>query len=371
MKAIIMAMVLLISTTGSLLAQTNKTDQSFQVPENFAFGKKFMIDLGKGNKAIVEYSDYNDIERFSNIDSILRLFIADLAPIRDSLRDAGTSKKIEQITNAGGRRKIRYQQFAPHGTSFVKEEDGLAPLKIEQDTIIIIGVVRNPPPASTRFISRYDPRYFKLSFFLNDFEEIATMMDGRLNEKIKTYIAHQNEKWTKPRGPVPYHLKADPSISADQPRAHFGGPGDFLSFQLTVQAQNYKQYFVPAFGLGSTLTLSNRERQWKHEIGLMWEPNFLFARNAQNKLETFRNDFLTLTYGQGPVKEKDPRKTTEFTGIVSIGYLIYRKGDYYERNTFRIGAGRMQVRKTSIEPGFYFHDLFRGVTPCIRILQYF
>jgi hypothetical protein len=247
----------------------------------------------------------------------------------------------------------------------------LAPLKIEQDTIIIIGVVRNPSPASTRYISRYDPRYFKLSFFLNDFEEIATLMDGRLNEKMQTYIAHQNEKWTRPRGPVPYHLKADPSISADQPRAHFGGPGDFLSFQLTVQAQNYKQYFVPAFGLGSTLTLSNRERQWKHEIGLMWEPNFLFGRNAQNKIETFRNDFLTLTYAQGPVKEKDPRKSTEFTGIVSIGYLIYRKGDYYDRNTFRIGAGRIQLRKTAIEPGFYFHDFFRGVTPGIRILQYF
>jgi hypothetical protein len=120
MKAIIMAMVLLVSATGNLLAQTNKTDQSFQVPENFVFGKKFNIDLGKGNKAIVEYSDYNDIERIANIDSILRFFITDLALIRDSLKDAGTSKRIDQITNGDGLRKIRYQQYAPHGNSFVK-----------------------------------------------------------------------------------------------------------------------------------------------------------------------------------------------------------------------------------------------------------
>jgi len=375
MKYIVLIVVLLTSTKGTLFAQSSKTDETFNVPANFNFGKRFMVDLGKGNKMQVEVSDINDLPRIQDIDSILAIFIKDFAEIKDSITQDRSVTIIDQMTNAAGTRKIRIRQIPQQGNSFVRQEDKLALLKIEQDTINIIGVVNNPPKPQERYISRYDARYYRLRFYLNDVEEIANYIDGTLNQKIPAYLANYTKKWKnkwgKTTGWGPYFLDGDPTITADQRRAAASGPGDYISFQFSVNAQNYKNYFVPAFGLGATLVLNNREKVWKHEIGLQWEPNFLFAKNTEGKLSTFRNDFLTLSYGQGPVKSKEPGKPASLTAIVSLGYLIYRNGEYYEKNTFRIGAGRLQLNKTAIEPGMYFHDLFRNVTPTIRIIQSF
>lgn len=375
MKYLVLVLVLLCSAAGNLFAQSTKTEKTFSVPESFNFSRSFYADLGSGNKMQVLVSDINDLERIQNIDSILAIFLKDFAPIKDSIKNEQASTRIDQFINSEGVRKIRFQQFPPQSASFIRQEGGMAPLKIEQDTINIIGVVNNPPKPMEHYISRYDARYYKLTFYLNNLEDLVKYMGGTLSQKVQTYREHYADrwlnKWGKRTGYGPYYLNGDASIYVDQKRGTMGGPGDYLSFQVTVNVQNYKNYFVPSFGLGTTLVLSNREKQWKHEIGLQWEPNFLFAKNQEGKLSTFRNDFLTLSYGQAPVKEKDPRKQTSFTAIVSMGYLIYRNGDYYDKNTFRIGAGRLQLQKTAIEPGMYFHDLFRNVTPTIRIIQSF
>jgi hypothetical protein len=138
-----------------------------------------------------------------------------------------------------------------------------------------------------------------------------------------------------------------------------------------VNMQNYKNYFVPSFSLGAKLILSNRDRNFKWEPGLFWEPHFIFAKDAQNKLHTYRNDFLTLIYAQGGIKDHDPRKDFSFSAALSLGYLIHREGDYFDKSTFRLGGGKISFSKTTIEPSLYFNDFFRGVTPGIRISQYF
>jgi hypothetical protein len=117
--------------------------------------------------------------------------------------------------------------------------------------------------------------------------------------------------------------------------------------------------------------MSNRERSFKWEPGIYWEPHFLFAKDSSGKLRTFRNDFLTLTYAQGGTKEYDPRKEFSFSAAFSLGYLIRRDGAYFENHTFRLGGGKIQMLKTSVEPSLWFNNFFKGVTPGIRITQYF
>ena len=128
---------------------------------------------------------------------------------------------------------------------------------------------------------------------------------------------------------------------------------------------------MPSFTIGARLTLTNRDRTFKWEPGLFWEPHFLFARDSAGKLKTYRNDFLTLTYGQGGTKDHDPRKGFAYSAVFSLGYLINRNGDFFEKNTFRLGAGKLQLLKTTIEPSIYFDNFFKGVTPGIRISQAF
>ena len=147
--------------------------------------------------------------------------------------------------------------------------------------------------------------------------------------------------------------------------------GDFFTLRFSVDAQNYKNYFVPAFSLGGGLIISHDE--FKRDIGLLWEPNFFFAKNAQGNLQTFRNDFLTLTFGQGPVRDFSPLKESTFITVISFGYLIHRQGEFIDKRSFRIGAGNLSLfeGKTKIEPSFYFTDFFKHVTPSLRWIQSF
>jgi len=369
-KAIVLSM-LLLSITVNLCAQSSKADKAFEVPENVIINRRFIVDLGKGNKFKMELTDITDLDQVVNIDSLLRVYLADIRGLKDSLADPLTSKRIDYISDAQGRKKIRFQQFQPKGAVFLLDKGDLSSLRTEQDTIHIIGFIINPPAPKDR-VSHGDKRYYHFTFYLNDVAELSNYMNGILKEKISTIQDNITEKWPLVLGSGSHYLKKDRTITADRPRGMArGGEGDYITFQFSVNVQNYKNYFVPSFSLGSRLTIANRYRTFKWEPGLYWEPHFIFAKDAQNKLQTYRNDFLTLTYAQGGIRDYDSRKDFSFAAVFSLGYLIHREGEYFDKNTFRLGGGRIQMLKTSIEPSFYFNNFFKGVTPCIRITQYF
>ncbi len=361
--------MLLISITAELCAQS-KSDKAFEVPDNIIISRRFTVSLDKGNKVMIEVTDITDLEKVANIDSLLQIFLKDIAGLKDSLSDPLTSKRIDYLTDAEGRKKIRFQQFQPKGASFLINKGELSSLRTEQDTINIISVIANPPKAQQK-ISRSNPRYYHLTFYLNDVSELKNYSE-MLKQKISTIQTQVNDKWPIVLGSGNHYLKGDPSIVAGQPKGFVpGGNGDFLVLSFMVNVQNYKNYFVPSFSLGAKLSLTNRERTFKWEPGLFWEPHFIFAKDALDKLHTYRNDFLTFTYGQGGITDHDPRKDFSFSALLSIGYLIHREGDYFDKQTFRLGAGKFGVRKTTIEPSLYFNNFFRGVTPGLRISQYF
>ena len=106
-------------------------------------------------------------------------------------------------------------------------------------------------------------------------------------------------------------------------------------------------------------------------LGLSWEPQFLFAKNAQGNLVTYRNDFLTLLLGAEPIAGKGKTEGLNFGFFqhLSIGYLVRNKGDFYDPHTFRIGTGSINwiEGRVKLEPVFYFHDFFKGITPGLRL----
>ena len=365
-------MMLFTSITASLCAQTNnKSDKTFEVPENIIINRRFYIDLDKGNKLQIELTDITDLDKVANIDSLLQIFLKDIAPLKDSISDPLTSKRIDYVTDANGRKKIRFQQFQPKGASFLLSEGELASLRTEQDTINIIGIIVSPPKPSQK-ISLIHPRYYHFTFYLNKMSEITDYMNGVLAEKISTIQNNVTDKWPLILGTGSHYLKKDKTISADRPRGFTPvETGDYVTGLLTVNLQNYKNYFVPSFSVGARLTLTNRDRTFKWEPGFFWEPHYLFAKDDQGKLHTYRNDFLTFTYGQGGTTEHDPRKDFSFSTIFSLGYLIHREGDFIDKNTFRLGAGKLKLLKTTIEPSIYFNNFLKGITPGIRISQSF
>jgi hypothetical protein len=366
MKKILCLLMLFISISATLCAQTG--DKTFEVPDYIIFNRKFTINLDSRNKLVIRLSDMNDLERLSNLDSLMKVFLNDMEPLKDSLGNELTAKRIDYVIDQN-RKKIRLLQYPAKGESFIVDNNGLAALRVSQDTINIIGVLPDPPKPLDK-TSLKNPRYYWFSFYLNDWTEIRNYLHGELNVKIKTLLTNLNGKWTVVRGAGITRLQADNSITATRGRGH-AAEGGFLSGYITVNAQNYKQYFVPSFSLGLQAVITNKERSFKWQPGLLWEPHFLFAKDAQGKLKTWRNDFLTLTYAQGGTKDHDPRKEFAFSAHFSFGYLINRNGEFFDKNSFRLGGGQIQFMKTTIEPCMYFSDFFKRVTPAIRISQSF
>ncbi|MEP6615807.1 MAG: hypothetical protein ABJA57_04480 [Ginsengibacter sp.] len=368
MRKTISLLMLLTSIAAELCAQSTK-DKFFEVPENIVFNRHFKVDLENKNMVQINLSDISDLESLP-IDSLLQMFARDITPLKDSIADPLTAKRIDYIVDVQGRKKIRLQQFPPRGASYLINKGELASLRTEQDTINIIGIILNPLKAKQK-ISTTNPRYYRLSFLLNDINELPGLTD-MLKRKIETIRNNVNGKWPTLLGGGDHYLQKDKTITAGRPRGYTAaGTGDFITGIVFINVQNYKQYFVPSFSLGLRLTLTNRDRNFKWEPGLLWEPHYLFAKDSLNNLNTYRNDFLTIIYAQGGTRDHDPRKDFSFSAQFSLGYLIERRGEFFDKNTFRLGLGKIQVAKTVIEPSMYFSNFFRRITPGIRISQTF
>ncbi|TAD84292.1 MAG: hypothetical protein EAY75_13380 [Bacteroidetes bacterium] len=99
-------------------------------------------------------------------------------------------------------------------------------------------------------------------------------------------------------------------------------------------------------------------------FGLYWEPQFSFQSNADGRIRTHRNDFFTFRFEE---RNNNAYNNFEFLSTLSIGYLIRRSGNYFEKNTFRLGLPGAASGRLQIEPELYFNDVFKNVSPGIRM----
>ena len=372
MKKIISLLMLVMSITGTAIAQkepvVTNADRIFNIPSNY-LKRSFTADLGKGNKMQIDLTDIEDLERFKNIDSLLRIFLQDIIPLEDSLSGELASKRIDYFTDEMGRKKIRIRLSKPDGASFLLQQGNLSALKLEQDTVIFSGSYVYKV-TSTLLKPFTEMRYYRLSFFVNQLSNLNTLSSAGLNEKINTIQKNKNSRWIKD-GEGIWHIKnGDKSIYSNHQAAGYvsgTGAGDYLTSLTAVSIQNYKNYFVPSASLGIGLGFNNGKA--KKELGLLWEPNFFFAKNTQGNLQTYRNDFLTFSYKRFPLKNENDVQSFSFINGFSFGYLIRRKGEFFEKNTMRIGvqAASLLKGKVNLEPVLYFDNFFKGLTPGLRL----
>lgn len=368
MKKIITCAMLALSISGTLTAQkktsTPSSDKVFDVPEGF-LSHRFNIDLGNGNSMQLELSGTESLEHLTNIDSMLTVFFRDLAPFKDSLSDDLSSKKIDYLTDKAGRKKIRLNIYRPGTSSFLLRQGEVSALKAEQDTVNLVGIL-NVPARRTIHKAFSDISYYRISFFVNELDELRNYDGKALNAKVAALIPAANKKW-KWNGEEWHPVKGDPAISAKTAGGNIPGRGDYLSTLLSVNMQNYKSYFMPGVTAGLMATFNSGKV--KREVTAAFETNFIFDKDPlSGKLKTFRQNFITVGYWQEASKPSLKSQYVQFTPNITLSYLLKKQGDYFDKNTFRFGLGQLNIfnGRIRLEPGIYFNDFFKHATPTIK-----
>lgn len=97
-----------------------------------------------------------------------------------------------------------------------------------------------------------------------------------------------------------------------------------------------------------------------YDIGyyLSYDWNFSFAENGTRSINSFIN-LSALEEGFLP-------RLKTMAGI-DMGYLVFRQGDVFEKNTFRLGFG-FKGDFWYFSPQMYFPGKFKGVYPGLRLL---
>ncbi|MFT4024329.1 MAG: hypothetical protein QM664_11155 [Flavihumibacter sp.] len=356
----------LMSAGKAIHAQTS--GPVFKVPSNHSYAQKIRIDLGKGNSVTVFLSDMSDLPRLGNLDSMIHHCLIDLAPLKDSMRDPVARYYVDHFSDALGTRKISLRRTPDTDNSYLVMNGELAAIKQKQDTVRLLGIIPHPSPAR----HSNGERYYEFIFSVNNVDDLQQVQAADITDRLKFYAANKNDKWRRNSNDgLAWKLAKDNNITADRPTGGAYNSRDYLMLTGGVSVQNYKNYFAPGLTLGVQVVVGNQPLTWMHTVSLSWDPVFLFAQNQEGKLQTYRNDFITLGYGQRPIEEKNTLKETSFTGVGSLSWLFHRQGDFIEKNTFRFSLGRFSWKKTQIDPVIYFHDFFRGTTPGLRIVQTF
>jgi hypothetical protein len=357
-----------LSIIGIAHAQTKEKpavspdDQLFELSPGTT-AARFWVDLGKGNLLRLELSRRDDLARFENIDSLLLTFLADMKAFSDSLGDPLTGKRIDYLMDTTGVKKMRIRQTRLTGNTYLLEGGEPALLRVQQDTIFIL----LPAPAAGKPGNKAaESVYDRLGLFLNRYDDLPNYITAGLNAKLRSMETNRKiyMDWVRERGKDRALLKADHSISSDiRPESR-----RLLSLRYSISFQNYKNYFNPSFNLGTTIGTGHNDK-W-NSFSADWEPTFIFSPDARGRLQTYRNDFLVIGYANTRPKQPTPSGVGFLVDIdFSLGYLIGRQGNYFEKHTFRICAGNIKLAsgKIRIQPCMYFNDLFRGVTPGLRI----
>ncbi len=337
-------------------------DPTFHIADHL-YRYRFTVALDRGNTMKVDLTDMKGIENFRNIDSLLTVFISDMKPLRDSLGAELQSRRIDYLFGNGPVKKIRISKTDPDAAYYAVKGQDHAAMKMKQDTIYLLMILpkKLPQPGIGRTMAHH---IYRVGFLLNDLNDISGYLDGSLNDSIAIIEKEHSGRWALGNNEV-FYLKSHPSVTAKGPGGQLYA-GTTLSYRLSIDAQNYQNNFVPSISGGLSF-IRRSYFAWK-EMTVGYESHFFFAKDNAGKLKSFPNGFVTLSYGRARLKG-DGSSHGHLSPFISLGYLAQRKGDFYDKHTFKLGIGNVHWgnNRIAIQPVLYFKDFFKQVTPSLRL----
>lgn len=387
----LMLLCLLAGTVLSMSAQSNnwiynqssgwtylegmsRSDQYFNPVNRNWLRHQFIIDLSGGNRMIVQMASKSQLPQLLNMDSILLQVQSVINELKDSLKTTTNNLKLDYSTDFAGITRIRTQVFPSTRQHYVLQQKELASLKIEQDTIVISGMIKKSTAERIDYRGIYYSLPYKITLLMNNYAQLATLINGNLGpvmEQIRSEW-NSNEKWSSENNwrynLAGYYNLADPSknsrIRNTWNRNRFNST--FAPYvHLGVQAINGR--FSPSAGAG--IEMINSYRNSNNHFQLFWEPYFYFDQTSTGKNKMYRNDFVSFQYVTVTYDNTERNKVL-FNQLFSIGYLVSRRGDFLEPNTVKMGLPGARYRDVFLHPEFVFNKFFKDFQPSLKLMLY-
>lgn len=192
------------------------------------------------------------------------------------------------------------------------------------------------------------PRLAIHLFFSND----SLLLDTNLQSKVNKYVELQSfNEWSKTKNAyasiyidsvakIPYREKSD----------------SWYRLHLSTGLTSSKSAAILSAEIKAGYVWNNYGSDIGYYLSYDW--NFSFAENGTRSINSFIN-LSALEEGFLP-------RIKTMAGI-DMGYLVFRQGDVFEKNTFRLGFG-FKGDFWYFSPQMYFPGKFKGVYPGLRVL---
>jgi hypothetical protein len=385
MKKLCLCCLIISGLASGLLAQNrtfydipfNRSEATFNYPK-IGMGKahfSFWGILKAGNGTmIIDLNNIKHLKYLPNLDSLVKAIKPNLQPMLDSFKNDAFNRRIDYLTG-GLNPQIRIVNHDNAPQQFVIKEGVMNELKTTQDTIRIKAFIQ----VSKEDVSLYyDTRYnasnkpemqpFYLTLVFNNASELYSLPENSLQNCMNKlqqewgvdYVSNANPKAGYSAA---FNMATGKMFSPGKVK-WIKNPGQVPELVPNIYAglQFAKGVFVPSFSAGIRYTLANRTHSTTRFYA-MWEPHFFFSKDLLNNVITERNDFLTLRC----IDVENKHAPFDIVGNVSIGYLISRKGNWFEPNTYKVGIPGVRSGWLQLEPEFFFHGFLKGVSPSIKL----
>ncbi|MCW3075186.1 MAG: hypothetical protein JWP69_2255 [Flaviaesturariibacter sp.] len=385
MKRIALLLVLAVAGTGSLLSQiviydqaypqSSRTENMFNRPKPGTLRNNFNFYLHNGNRLSIELSYIEQLQSLTNLDSLLKQVWRTLQPFSDSFNKPLVSRRIDYYQNAVDTR-LRFLEYPQTGNLFRIKGTDTAQLKMEQDTLRISLLTKREMTSNKKKI--YVDQLYFVTLYLNNITDLSSIQGSDLEWALTTLKADLGRNlYNSSRNSYYNRFAATYNVVTQK---KLGAPiGELKGYTRRTRFTPYTQVgiqyargaWTPSVGVGFEVVRDVYTNQKQHFI-LLWEPYFFFRNNAAagGKVTMDRNDFITFKYKYNMFSSTNT-KELNFATNVSLGYLVNRNGDWFERHTFKFTLPGLQAKNIMLEPEFYFNDFFRHFSPSLKLTLVF
>lgn len=377
MKKLFILFLLITGTGTTLLAQSrelpNRTETLFDNPPPGKSNAQFSFYLSNNIRILFECEYISQLEHIPDLDSLVKQAISLLNPLADSLKEDGTVRRVD-IVLTDAIPKIRIISHKQFSNTYTIKDDELLQLKVNQDTIRIIGVSKsrvkwNVIGADGKKTEQDRYSNIFVTIVLNNISELSALpfdalknCMSSLQPKVESFYKRDG------RNSLPYKYQASFNMRTGRmfspvdvsyiPTGHERISG-ILGFSLNAT----RGTIAPAVEAGIAFNKTNNFFSTSFRFYI--ERQYFFSRDISNKATISPNTFGVFQIWQS--EKRSTGNSLAFSGNLSVGYLFSRKGNWYEPNTWRLGLPVLKNRHIAIEPQLVFNNFFKNVSPSIKI----